>query len=119
MAELKDFALYPISWDLTPEDAVTLYLEWGNNDWQAEYPPVRSKEDVSYYFVLDSWQDPPLIRLIKRNSETAEDLVVFPLPEQFREEWNKLNAGLKGISTPPASVKSWLKAQLGQEKINS
>ncbi len=56
MAKLKDFALYPIAWNLTPEDAVTLYLEWGNNDWNAEYPPVRSKSDVAIYFVVDSWE---------------------------------------------------------------
>ncbi len=55
MTNLKDFALYDIDWNLTPEHAVTMYLEWGNNDWHAEYPPVRSKEDVAHYFVVDSW----------------------------------------------------------------
>ena len=49
MPDLKDFALCNIDWNLTPEHAVTMYLEWGNNDWHAEYPPVRSKEDVSHY----------------------------------------------------------------------
>ena len=33
MASLKDFSTLDISWDLTPEHAVTMYLEWGNNDW--------------------------------------------------------------------------------------
>ena len=47
MAELKDFSLYNIDWDLTPEQAVTLYLEWGNNDFGSEFPPVRSKDDVA------------------------------------------------------------------------
>jgi len=42
MPQLKDFALYDIDWNLTPEHAVTMYLEWGNNDWHSEYPPVRS-----------------------------------------------------------------------------
>ena len=72
MPDLKDFALCNIDWNLTPEHAVTMYLEWGNNDWHAEYPPVRSKEDVSHYFVVDSWQDPPVVRLVRRNSERAE-----------------------------------------------
>ena len=36
MPTLKDFALCPIDWNLTPEHAVTMYLEWGNNDWHAE-----------------------------------------------------------------------------------
>ena len=49
MNRLQDYALYDISWNLSPEHAVTMYLEWGNNDWHSEYPPVRSKEDVSEY----------------------------------------------------------------------
>ena len=56
MASLKDFSTLDISWDLTPEHAVTMYLEWGNNDWHSEYPPVRSKDDMSNYFVVDTWR---------------------------------------------------------------
>ena len=40
---LAAFADQQIDWNLTPEMAVTLYLEWGNNDWRSEHPPVRSK----------------------------------------------------------------------------
>ena len=39
---LKDAASLNIDWNLAPEDAVTLYLEWGNNNWHAEHAPVRS-----------------------------------------------------------------------------
>ena len=77
MNRLQDYALYDISWNLSPEHAVTMYLEWGNNDWHSEYPPVRSKEDVSHYFVVDSWGKEPVIRLVRRNSENAEDLHRF------------------------------------------
>lgn len=119
MAELKDFSTYQISWNLSPEDAVTLYLEWGNNDWNAEYPPVRSKDDVAYYFVVDSWNDPPLIRLVKRNSENAEDLFTMPLPEELLADWKAANADLRGISAPTPKIKAWLKKQLGQEGFQS
>ena len=75
MNRLQDYALYDISWNLSPEHAVTMYLEWGNNDWHSEYPPVRSKEDVSHYFVVDSWGKEPVIRLVRRNlRQNAEDL---------------------------------------------
>ena len=87
MTSLKDFSLYNIDWNLSPEHAVTMYLEWGNNDWHSEYPPVRSKEDVSHYFVVDSWQEPPVIRLVRRNSERADDLITGPegrLPQGSR-----------------------------------
>ena len=62
--ELQNFSHLIIEWDMSPEDAVILYLEWGNNDWHNKYPPVRSKNDFSNYFVVDNWvRTPPLVRL--------------------------------------------------------
>ncbi len=117
MAELKDFSLYNIDWNLTPEQAVTMYLEWGNNDWGAEYPPVRSKEDVSIYFVVDSWEDPPVIRLVKRNSEKAEDIFTMPMPKELMDDFYKSNGKLRGIAAPTPAIKTWLKKQIGQENF--
>jgi hypothetical protein len=116
MDALKPFLHLDIDWNLTPEDAVTLYLEWGNNDWQAEFPPVRSKSDVARYFVVDSWEDPPMIRLVQRNSETAEDLVAFPLPDCLLPGFRGENGNLRGISAPGAEIKAWLQKAMGQEK---
>lgn len=56
---LRQFSGLSIDWNLAPEDAVTLYLEWGNNNWHAEHPPVRSKDDVATYFVVDNWCETP------------------------------------------------------------
>ncbi len=116
MDALKPFLHMDIDWNLTPEDAVTMYLEWGNNDSKAEFPPVRSKNDVSRYFVVDNWEETPMIRLVQRNSEAAVDLVSFPLPDfllpGFREEQGKL----KGVSAPTEAIKAWLRKEMGQEK---
>lgn len=117
MADLRDFSLYTIDWNLSPEQAVTMYLEWGNNDWSAEYPPVRSKDDVSYYFVVDSWSNPPIIRLVKRNSENAEDLFTMPLEGELLMDWHEKNGDWKGIGEPTPKIKNWLKKQLGQESF--
>ncbi len=114
MAELKDFTHRIIDWNLTPEHAVTMYLEWGNNDWQSEYPPVRSKTDVSTYFVVDTWEGAPIIRLVQRNSERADDLLVFPLPERFLAGFYAENGKNKGIYTPTDEIKAWLRSELGQ-----
>jgi len=81
MSTLKNFRHLDIDWDLSPEDAVTLYLEWGNNNWHAPFPPVRSKEDYATYFVVDTWCAPPKIRLLRRNSEELEELAELDLPE--------------------------------------
>ena len=113
MARLEDFALCAIDWEMTPEQAVTLYLEWGNNDWKAPFPPVRSRSDVSIYFVVDSWQDPPLIRLVRRNSEDAEDLFSIPMPEELRPGWRKASGGLRGVSAPTPEIRAWLRRRMG------
>ena len=54
-----------IDWDMTPEEAVRLYLEWGNN-WARGNYVIRSKNDVSYYFVVNTWQEKPVIYFIRR-----------------------------------------------------
>ena len=116
MDALKPFHHLDIDWNLAPEDAVTMYLEWGNNDWQAEFPPVRSKNDVSRYFVVDAWEARPMIRLVQRNSEKAEDLVTFPLPEFLLPGFRQENASLKGVFAPTEEIKAWLKKEMGHEK---
>lgn len=116
MDALRPFLHLDIDWNLAPEDAVTMYLEWGNNDWQAEFPPVRSKSDVSRYFVVDNWEETPMIRLVQRNSEKAEDLIVFALPEALLPGFRKENGRLKGVFAPTEEIKAWLKKEMGQEK---
>ena len=110
--QLKRFLNLPIDWNLDPADAVTLYLEWGNHDWQAEHPPVRSKDDFAHYFVLDNWTDHPTLRLVMRNSEATEDLWVHPLPEELRADFNKEFGRLKGVFMPSDNMKDWLKDKL-------
>lgn len=108
-AALAAYANESIDWDMTPELAVTLYLEWGNNDWRSSHPPVRSREDVTTYFVVDSWEDPPVVRLVRRRFDAAEELAAIPLPEQlvrtFREEYG----ALKGVFAPPPAIQAWLR----------
>ncbi len=104
---------YDIDWNLTPEHAVTMYLEWGNNDWNAEFPPVRSKEDYSTYFVVDTWEEAPILRLVRRNSERADDILTMPLPDDLRQEFHEEYGNLKGIFAPTKGIKQWLKVQVG------
>ncbi len=115
MSDLAHFTHHPIDWNLTPEHAVTMYLEWGNNDWHAEYPPVRSKSDISTYFVVDTWNAAPVIRLVQRNSEQATDLIVIPFPPELLEDFYEQNGKSKGIYTPTPALKAWLRRQIGQE----
>jgi len=70
----KDRALVnSIDWDMTPEMAVRMYLEWGNiwTPGEGRRYTVKSKNDYSVYFVVNCWQRPYYIYLIRRNSEDA------------------------------------------------
>lgn len=112
---LAAFSNHQIDWNLSPETAVTLYLEWGNNDWHAEHPPVRSRTDVATYFVVDAWQEPLQVRLVRRNSEAAEDLVIVPLPDALAKAFRAEYGSLKGVFEPLPVIKDWLRKELGQD----
>ena len=101
-----------INWDLGPEQAVKLYLEWGNTDWGSGKYTIRSKSDFSTYFVVNCWRKPYLIYLIRRNSEEAVELAQFELPQQYEKEVCEL----KGVYALDDDVKAWLKHELGVDR---
>ena len=115
MVKLSDFALYDIDWNITPEHAVAMYLEWGNNACN-EYPAVRTESDMSNYFVVDSWGEAPVIRLVQRSMAKAEDLLTIPMPESLMDDFRAVHGTWRGISAPTDALKAWLRQELGQEK---
>jgi hypothetical protein len=100
-----------IDWDMTPEEAVRLYLEWGNNWTRGNYV-IRSKGDVSHYFVVNTWKKEPVIYLIRRSSEEAEELAEIKMPSPLKEAYQKENGSLKGVYAVEGEVRDWLKQEL-------
>ena len=98
-----------INWDMTPEEAVRLYLEWGNNWARGDGYVIRSADDYSHYFVVNCWSEPYYIYLIRRNSEEAVELAKFELPDNFQ----KPVCELKGVYALEGELKDWLKEELG------
>ena len=116
MMELKDMKqnsdlLNAIDWEMTPEEAVRLYLEWGNN-WASGNYVIRSKEDVTHYFVVNTWGKTPIIYLIRRNSEEAVELAKIDMPEAQKAHFLEVNGNFKGVYPVDGEVKNWLKQQL-------
>ena len=99
-----------IDWEMTPEMAVRVYLEWGNIWAHGENKRhvVRSKNDYSVYFVVNCWDRPYYIYLIKRNSQDAVELAKFELPERFELPVCQY----KGIYPVEAELKDWLRKEL-------
>lgn len=110
LAELKQQRdiIDTINWEMTPEEAVRLYLEWGNNWARGDGYVIRSADDYTIYFVVNCWSKPYYIYLIKRNSEEAQELARFKLPEKFQ----KPVCELKGIYAPDEDLKAWLRKEL-------
>ena len=103
--------LNSIDWDMTPEEAVTLYLEWGNN-WAHGNYVIRSKDDVSHYFVINTWENAPVIYLIRRNSEQATELAKIDLPGNLVDDFLYTIGHNKGVYSIEGKVKDWLQNEL-------
>jgi hypothetical protein len=101
-----------INWEMTPEEAVTLYLEWGNN-WSHGKHLVRSKNDISHYFVVNTWEDPPHIYLVRRNSDEARDLARIDIPLPLRNRFLDEVGHNKGVYAINEEIRAWLEEALG------
>ncbi|MDY6951936.1 MAG: hypothetical protein SWE60_10505 [Thermodesulfobacteriota bacterium] len=100
-----------IDWDMTPEEAVTLYLEWGNNPANGRRR-IRSKNDVSYYFAVNTWKEPARLYLIRRNSEEAVELAAIDMPEDLRNRFLESVGYLKGVYGVNEEIRAWLEEEL-------
>ena len=98
-----------IDWNMTPEEAVRLYLEWGNNWARGDGYVIASKSDYTTYFVVNCWSKPYYIYLIRRNSDEAVELAQFELPKQYERDVCEL----KGVYAPDDNIKAWLQQELG------
>lgn len=100
-----------INWDMTPEEAVTLYLEWGNN-WARSNYVIRSKNDVAHYFAINTWGERPVIYLIRRNSEDTDELAAFHMPPDIEKRFLESIGHNKGVYAIEGEVKQWLQDRL-------
>jgi len=103
--------LNAIDWEMTPEEAVRLYLEWGNN-WSRGNYVIRSKNDETCYFAVSTWKESPIIYLIRRNSEGAKELAQIEMPTAIKKAFVKENGQLKGVYAVEGIVKEWLRKEL-------
>ena len=100
-----------IDWEMTPEEAVRLYLEWGNN-WSNGYRMVRTKDDETYYLVLNTWEDVPVIFFIRRDYEGAVELAEFEIPEDLKDRFQEINSFDKGVYAIEGELRDWLREEL-------
>jgi hypothetical protein len=100
-----------IDWDMTPEEAVRLYLEWGNN-WARGNYVIRSKSDVTHYFVVNTWGKTPKLFLVRRNSDDCEELAEIDMPEPMGRRFLDSVGHHNGVYAPSEEIRRWLQSKL-------
>ena len=104
--------VYDIDWEMTPELAVSQYLEWGNG-WDHLGRMVRSSQQEAYYFVVYSWEDGPVLHFLRRDTAGVDELAVIELPEDLRQGFQEYWGGHKGVYGLTPEIEAWLKGELG------
>jgi len=107
-----------IDWNMTPEKAVDMFLEWGSG-WTRGNEFVRGN-DEKIYFVLFDWEEKPQATLIKRNMQGATELAKVCVPSDLFEDACREDGFKAGGTVHPLSdtLKQWVTAVLGDAPEN-
>jgi len=107
--------LNEIDWDMTPEKAIEMYLEWGTG-WIRGHDFVSSADQESVYFVLYDWEnEPSRVTLVRRSVEGAEEIAKVEVPDALFIEAYKEDGYRPGVGVHPlnAPLKEWVCNELG------
>ena len=104
--------LNAVDWDMTPEEAIALHLEWGPLRSQAYYNS-RDNNNETVYFVINTWKEQPSLILVRRKGFDSEDLGYFELPGDLESDFVKGIGQYKGVYAVEGEIREWLKEELG------
>ncbi len=109
--------LNEVEWDMIQEDAVTRYLEWGNNNYRDDLRrPVTLSDEYSIYFVVDTWGPEPKAVLMKMNKWGSESLCEKKIPAEFIPGFLAARGKVRGILEPTEEIKEWLRRTIEKEE---
>ncbi len=100
-----------VNWDMTPEEAIALHLEWGPLRSQAYYNS-RDNDNETVYFVISTWKKSPVVRLVRRKGFDSEELAEFELPRNLEKEFLEGIGKYKGVYAVEDKIRDWLKKEL-------
>jgi hypothetical protein len=100
-----------VDWEMTPEEAIALHLEWGPLRSQAYYNS-RDNDNETVYFVINTWKKPPILTLVRRKGFDSEELGNFKLPQNLENEFMMGIGQYKGVYAVEGNIRDWLKREL-------
>ncbi len=98
-----------VNWNMTPEEAIALHLEWGQLRSQDYY---NSSSDETVYFVINTWREEPFVSLVRRKGFDSEELCKFRLPKELEKEFMQGIGKFKGVYAVDGKVRDWLRKEL-------
>lgn len=103
--------LNSVDWEMTPEEAIALHLEWGPLRSQSYYNS-RDNNNETVYFVINTWKNTPVLTLVRRKGFDSEDLGTFSLPKSLETEFMQDIGKYKGVYAVEGKVRDWLRKEL-------
>ncbi len=103
--------LNSVDWEMTPEEAIALHLEWGPLRSQSYYNS-RDNDNETVYFVINTWKKQPILTLVRRKGFDSEELGNFNLPSDLEHEFMQDIGKYKGVYAVEGKVRDWLKKEL-------
>ncbi len=103
-----------VDWEMTPEEAIALHLEWGPLRG-LKYYNSRDNDNQTVYFVINTWKQPPVVTLVRRKGFDSEDLATFRLPVGLEKSFMNGIGKFKGVYAVDGEVRDWLKKELAVE----
>jgi hypothetical protein len=100
-----------VDWEMTPEEAIALHLEWGQLRGQSYYNS-RDNNNETVYFVVNTWKAPPIVTLVRRRGFDSEELGSFRMPERLEKKFMATTGRHKGVYAVEGEVRDWLRREL-------
>lgn len=106
--DIPNEVVYAIDWEMTPEEAIALHLEWGPLRSQSMYNS-RDKDNETIYFCVNTWDEKKQLHLIKRKGFDVYELGKFDFPKEFKDDFQNT---YKGVFEPTEELKNWIMKKL-------
>ncbi|MCP4116402.1 MAG: hypothetical protein GY737_13530 [Desulfobacteraceae bacterium] len=100
-----------VDWNMTPEEAIALHLEWGPLR-DLSYYNSRDNDNETVYFVLNTWKKTPIVTLVRRKGFDSEELATFRLPRNLEQKVINSQGKHQGVYAVDGEVRDWLKKEL-------
>jgi hypothetical protein len=97
--------------EMTPERAVSLYLEWGSS-WAHGRDFIRSGHDVSCYLRINAWTTPAKVVLVRQSTSDEKVMGEVDVPVELVDRAVRSWGNRKGTYGLSEELKGWFQTEL-------